>query len=67
MNANECIEALTILLGCMDVSDSDEENKITTLRDLKPSSFSFVICETISYLQSLLNGGDNDDRRSGRD
>ena len=54
MNVNECIEALQILLDCMDDKMQGERDKITKLSDLKPSSFEYVVRSTIS----LLNGND---------
>lgn len=50
MNTSECIEALEILLKCMDDKLQGERDKMTKLIDLKPSSFEYVLKETINLL-----------------
>ena len=50
MNVSECIESLQILLNCMDDKLQGERDKMTKLIDLKPSSFEYVLKETINFL-----------------
>lgn len=50
MNCNECIEALQILLDCMDDKLQGERDKTTKLIDIKPSSFEYVLKTAINLL-----------------
>lgn len=52
MNPNELIESLEVLAKC--VSDKSSENdKITVLENLKPSSFAWVIDCAIDFIEQL--------------
>ena len=53
MNCDECIEALQILLSCVDDKLQGERDKITKLIDIKPSSFEFVLKTTINLLNAF--------------
>lgn len=50
MNPNELIESLEIIAKC--VSDKSSENdKITVLEDLKPSSLGWILDCTIEFIE----------------
>ena len=51
MNVSECIEALQIVMDCMDDKLQGERDKITKLIDLKPSSFEYVLKSAINLLK----------------
>lgn len=51
MTTKECVESLNVLLGCVDDKLQGERDKMTKLVDLKPSSFEFVLLETIERLE----------------
>lgn len=53
MTIDECIESLNVLLGCVDDKLQGERDKMTKLVDLKPSSFEFILFETIRKLEWL--------------
>lgn len=52
MNPNELIESLELLESCMSVSSS-EKHKITVIENIKPSSFKWVILETIEFIKQF--------------
>lgn len=54
MTIRECIESLDLLLSCVDDKLQGERDKITKLVNLKPSSFEFVLAETIEILEQVL-------------
>ena len=56
MNNSECIEALQILLDCMDDKLQGERDKITKLIDIKPSSFEYVLKSAINLLNAVTDG-----------
>ena len=51
MNFAECIKSLEVILGCVYDKLQGERDKITKIDDIKPSSFEFVITETIARLE----------------
>lgn len=50
MSRQELIESLKCIEECISEKSSDEE-KITVLEDLKPSSLSFILDEVIGYIE----------------
>lgn len=53
MTAEECIKSLELLLDCVDDKQQGERDKVTKLLDIKPTSFDFVLKETINYLEEV--------------
>lgn len=51
MTTEECIKSLRVLLECVDDKLQGERDKMTKLVNLKPSSFEFVLLETIERLE----------------
>lgn len=53
MTTRECIESLNLILECIDDKLHGESDKVTKLTDIKPSSFEFVVRETIDRMEEL--------------
>lgn len=51
MTTEECVKSLRVLLECVDDKLQGERDKMTKLIDIKPSSFEFVLLETIEKLE----------------
>lgn len=54
MTIKECIISLEVLLSSVDDKLQGERDKITKLVNLKPSSFEFVLGESIEILEQVL-------------
>lgn len=52
MLPRELIESLELLESCVSVSSS-EKHKITVLENIKPSSFEWVIMNTIEFIKQF--------------
>lgn len=50
MNRQELIESLNCIEDCISEKSSEDE-KITVLEDLKPSSLRFILDEVIGYIE----------------
>lgn len=51
MNKEELIESLELLINqCRDLPQ-DEKDKVSIIEDIKPSSYKYVLIETIEYLK----------------
>lgn len=51
MNKTELINSLELLINqCRDLP-IDEKNKTTIVEDIKPSSYKYILIETIEYMK----------------
>lgn len=53
MSISDCIESLNLFISLVYDRPQGERDKITKLLDLKPSSFEFVLIETIELLEQV--------------
>ena len=51
MTHEECILSVKLIMECLTDEENGERNKVTTLKDLKPSSFLFVMDQVIEHLE----------------
>lgn len=54
MYKNELMELIETICKCVS-DDSSEENKITVLNDIKPTSFAWVMDELYLYLECSID------------